>query len=67
MKNIVKTSLGKKVKVKTFLAISMLYNPTVKCACTSIQYTRVHCCMKFPQILRGKTSSQKSTGIALRI
>ena len=26
-----------------------------------------HCCMKCPQILREKTSSQKSTGIALRI
>ena len=29
--------------------------------------TQVHCCMKCPQILREKTSSQKSRGIALRI
>ena len=27
----------------------------------------LHCCMKCPQILREKTSSQKSHGIALRI
>ena len=28
---------------------------------------KTHCCMKCPQILREKTSSQKSHGIALRI
>ena len=28
---------------------------------------KVHCCMKCPQILREKTSSQKYTVIALRI
>ena len=29
--------------------------------------TKVHCCMKCPQIIREKTSSQKYTVIALRI
>ena len=38
-----------------------------KCEWTRIWTTYLHCCMKCPQILREKTSSQKYTVIALKI
>ena len=36
-------------------------------SCTSCTIHCTHCCIKCPQILREKTSSQNSQGIALRI